>query len=117
MKLFKSYLKNYKLQVKVSRNGDYAFSKSKAIKSIKLGVPQGSILGPLIFITYINDFDGVLENVSRTSLVKYGDDISMRANTFPDLRHGIETAMKNAMNWFVNNRLSMKEDKTSLVFF
>lgn len=76
------------------RVGDYALSKSRAIK---LGVPQDIILGPIIFIIYINDLDGVIENVLRASLLKYADDtnILIRANTFPDMRHGIESVMEN----------------------
>lgn len=54
-------------------------------------------MGPIIFIIYINDLDGVIENVLRASLLKYADDtnILIRANTFPDMRHGIESVMEN----------------------
>ena len=46
--------------------------KSSAMKSIKRGVPQGSILGPLLFLIYIDDL-GADENW-QSEIIKYADD-------------------------------------------
>ena len=57
-------------------NVEYNDSKSQT-KSISIGVPQGSILGPLLFLIYIND----LPRVSRVfSMLMYADDTTLYCN-------------------------------------
>ena len=66
LKWFKSYLSNRKQKVVIS-------GKSSEILSIKAGVPQGSILGPLLFLIYINDI--VLDIACNIRL--FADDTSL----------------------------------------
>ena len=64
---FESYLKNRKQFVRIK-------NLKSQIKSITCGVPQGSILGPLLFILYINDLANVLNVLF---LILFADDTSV----------------------------------------
>ena len=65
---FKSYLSNRKQQVQINN----VFSTN--IQTIKKGVPQGSILGPLLFLLYVNDFPSCL---NYSSAIMFADDTSV----------------------------------------
>ena len=81
------------------------------------GVPQGSILGPLLFLLYVNDMP---QSVS-CDLLLYADD-SCLVFTGKDIDK-IETQLNNDFNsicdWFVDNKLSIHfgEDKTKSIIF
>ena len=68
LEFFHSHLKN-RVQIYCSINGS-----TSVFKSISSGVPQGSILGPLLFLIYINDLPNAVENVEITV---FADDTSL----------------------------------------
>ena len=81
------------------------------MKNVCLGVPQGSILGPLLFITYIND----LKNVSTlANFYMFADDtaIMIKARNTEHLQNVINEVMPLVTNWFQTNRLSLNVQKT-----
>ena len=80
------------------------------------GVPQGSVLGPLLFLLYIND---LTENVQGAKLVLYTDDTNLLINGKDelDLQHKIINIMKELEIWFQKNNLIINTKKTSAMSF
>lgn len=70
LKWLESYLNN-RMQRVVLHSGNLTNINSEW-EIVKYGVPQGSVLGPMLFNVYINDFPGTLKNIARTIL--YADD-------------------------------------------
>lgn len=64
---FKSYLQNRKQKVEIE-------GSLSGIKKITCGVPQGSVLGPILFLLYINDLPTILSNAKATI---FADDTSL----------------------------------------
>ena len=84
-------------------------------KIVTCGIPQGSILGPLLFLLYLND----LPNSNLVSTVRmYADDTSLTyASSSPDdLSHAINDDLKNVLVWLNSNRLSLNITKTKCMF-
>ena len=103
LQLFKNYLTNRKQYVK------YNDIKSDLLQ-IKIGVSQGSILGPLLCIIYINDFSGAN---TIFDCICYADDTTLfctlsklvnAQNANPDIAINIEVAKIN--EWLEINKLS-----------
>ena len=111
---FESYLSNRKQYLKYKDN--FNEQKSTNLLQIKCGVPQGSILGPLLFLIYINDLSLLSKFLSP---IMFADD----SNLFYS-HNNIKTLIKNANDelekisqWFKTNKLSLNEGKTKFVLF
>ena len=104
---FNTYLTNRKQQVSVNN------TKSD-FKQISYGVPQGSILGPLLFLLFINDLPLYTDNVS-TDL--YADDTTLYdiQDSVEQIESNLQTAVNNLHIWCQNNGMILNSAKTKVM--
>lgn len=83
---------------------------------VHAGVPQGSVLGPLLFLIYVNDLS---DNITAGSTCQYADDTSFlnRSKNIEELQAMTNSTLKSAKEWFCANELQMNEDKTKFLIF
>ena len=83
---------------------------------ITCGVPQGSVLGPLLFLIYVND----LPNVSKVmQFYLFADDTSIYfdSDNLFNLQKIVNRELKKVRKWLEANRLALNIDKTNYVIF
>ena len=102
---FESYLSNRKQYIEIGEN-----SKTD-LKYVTCGVSQGSILGPLLFLVYVND----LPNASRLlDPIMFTNDTNLFFN-HKDIKHlftVVYDKLINIKDWFTANKLSLNVEKT-----
>jgi len=112
-KLFESYLNNRKQFISIENT-------NSSFLPVKTGVPQGSILGPLLFIIYINDLHLATEAFHP---IVYADDTTLSASLNSFNKPGIcsddqiNMELEKVSRWLKLNKLSLNSDKTKAMLF
>ena len=86
------------------------------VLSISCGVPQGSVLGPLLFLLYINDLPNIS---SKLKFFLFTDDTNIyyESNDLKELEKVVNQELKQLCLWLNLNRLALNVSKTNFVIF
>ena len=105
---FKDYLTNRKQSVQLG-------NKRSVNLEITCGVPQGSVLGPLLFLAYINDMPKATELLASL----FADDTTLQnsSNNIKLLEEETNRELAKTAAWFENNCLALHPDKTRYILF
>ena len=109
LELFKSYLSNRKQYVHIEK------CKSQT-RPVSCGVPQGSVLGPLFFLLFINDLPKGCTN-GKVRLFADDTTIFFHTNSIDDVISTGKAIMTQLTNWFTANKLTLNADKSSFTLF
>ena len=104
---FTSYLSDRKQFVQVNKiNSELA--------SVNMGVPQGTVLGPILYLIYTNDLDTVCD---KAFTISYADDTSFgcHAKTADELQLKMNVSLSQISTWFKTNRLIINASKSSYI--
>ena len=109
IKSLNSYLTGHTQQVK------YAGIFSTITLEVTSGVPQGSNLGPLLFLIYVNDFKNCL-NDSDSLMFADDTNIFLQSNDIKELFDTGNKKLQLVDQWLIANRLSVNVSKTKICF-
>ena len=106
LKLFTSYLSNRNQCTNIN-------SILSDLISIDLGVPQGSVLGPLLFLIFINDLPEASPLVTKL----FADDTCLlfSADSVADLQQIANTELSKIINWMASNKLTLNHNKSKFL--
>ena len=106
---FENYLKNRKKNISF----EHSFTKKS---TVTCGVPQGSILGPLLFLLYVTDLNHASKLLNP---IAFADDpnIFFSVSDINILFEKMTKELINVSNWFNANKLSLNVKKKQVFFF
>ncbi|KAL6416951.1 hypothetical protein ACFW04_014777 [Cataglyphis niger] len=106
IRLIQSYLYDRKLQVRINNTN----SKEKAIKA---GVPQGSVLGPILFSIYVND----VVRFAKTKLAMFADDTAIYAHSFSAIVAAKQIHINLLQEYYTKWKITLNAAKMEMIVF
>ena len=105
---FRSYLSNRRQSVAIA-------NRISPTKELNYGVPQGSILGPILFFLYIQPLSNLIKRHSL-SVHLFADDIQIKTSILPQHVHSailcVEICISDVKYWMIENKLQLIVEKT-----
>ena len=107
LRWFESYLSGRKQAV--SLNG-----KLSKPGQVSIGIPQGGVLGPILFLLFIND---ITQSVNAGTCNIFADDVAIYTSgkTVKDAESQLQICINEIDRWYKNNRLKINTDKTNVM--
>ena len=102
---FRSYLSNRRQSVAIA-------NRISSTNELHYGVPQGSVLGPILFVLYIQP----LSNLIRRHSLLFADNIQIETSILPQHFHSavfcVETCISDVKYWMIENKMQLNDEKT-----
>ena len=105
---FRSYLSNRRQSVAIA-------NRISSTKELHYGVPQGSVLGPILFVLYIQPLSNLIKRHSL-SVDLFVDGIQIETSILPQHVHStissVEICISDVKHWMIENKLQLNDEKT-----
>ena len=90
--------------------------KTKSLHSLKGGIPQGSALGPLMFLVYVNEMPSIVEH---STLLQFADDMTVvcSGENYNVANKKSNSDLQRLQIWIAKNRMRLTVQKSSVMWF